>query len=67
MVPGKFDVAFQNVEEDYGYLKVESKKLYKVIEGVNNNLQKNNFRLKGLKEGVEEGNLKQYLETLLTG
>lgn len=37
----------------------------KVLENVDNSLQRNNLRLRGLKEGSEGDNLKEFLENLL--
>lgn len=50
---------FCKVEQDCKYLETETGKLSRIIEDLDNTQRRNNQRLKGLKEGVEEGNLKQ--------
>lgn len=63
----KHDSTFRKVEQDCKYFEFEMGRLGKIIEDLDNNYRRNNMRLKGLNEEVEDGNLKQYLETLLTG
>lgn len=55
----KVENTFHMIEGDFKQLKVNSRRL----ENVDNLC---NLRLKGLKEGMEEHDLKTYLETLLT-
>lgn len=63
----KLDIVVHMVEYNFKQLELESSKIHKVVEDVDNNLRKNNLRLKRLKGGVENGSLKNYLENLLTG
>lgn len=59
--------AFHMLEDDFKQLQENSNNLHRVIEDVDNDLWKNNLRLKALKEGVKGGNLKAYLDNLFTG
>lgn len=62
----KLDTAFHMLHDKFKQLEEDSTRMYNVIENVDN-VRKNNLRFKGLKEGVEGGNLKERLETFLTG
>lgn len=63
----KLDTAFRMVEDKFKHLEKDSDRLYKTVEDLDNNWHKNNLHLKGLKEGLENDNLKGNLEKLLTG
>lgn len=51
---------------DQRQLMIQTQELQRTLEVVDNKARINNLRLKGLKEGIEESDLKAYLETLLT-
>lgn len=63
----KLDIAVHMIEENVKQLELESSKIYKVVENVDDNLQKNNLRLKGVKERVQIRSSKSYWRILLTG
>lgn len=54
-----------NIRADKAQLEVHNQRLQRYVEVDNKNCR-NNLRLKGLKQGEEEGDFKRYLETLLT-
>lgn len=56
-----------NLRTDNMHLAAQNQRLQRHVEEVDNKNRRNNLCLKGLKEGEEEGDLKKYLETLLTG
>lgn len=56
--------AFLLLEDEFKQLEDDLNNLHRVTEDVDNNLWKNNPKLKGLKEGAEYGNLKEYMENL---
>lgn len=62
----KLEHSVQLISEGHKQLENDSRKLASIIEQMDNNLWKNNQRLRGLKEELEEQDLKTYLEKLLT-
>lgn len=53
-------MSLSNFEED-------SEEVQRVVENLDNNLHKNNLRLKGLKEGDKGDNLQSFLENVFMG
>lgn len=60
---GKLDTALR-MTDNFKQLEEYSSKLQKVVEALDNNLRRQNLHLRGLKEGLEDDNLKRYLENL---
>lgn len=63
----KLENAPRMMDEDYKHIEYKINRLEQVLEEVDNKAHKFNLWLKGLKEGLEEQDLKKKLETLLTG
>lgn len=56
----QLDKACRLLENDLRKQDDEVDNLQRLVENMDSNLRKNNLRVKGLKEGVEEGSLKGF-------